>query len=133
MAESSLHPLGLTTTFRSGTSLGGVASITVTLSGTVPIPADAAFATFEIAAWDNNTGLYPTWDLAEVAWLEGKIAAGKTTPFNVSAIGGGLNLPPLLNNMQPLESFNLYFIPEPSTFALAGLGAAALLIFRRRK
>jgi hypothetical protein len=24
-------------------------------------------------------------------------------------------------------------IPEPSTFALAGLGAAALLIFRRRK
>jgi hypothetical protein len=24
-------------------------------------------------------------------------------------------------------------VPEPSTFALAGLGAAALLIFRRRK
>lgn len=24
-------------------------------------------------------------------------------------------------------------IPEPSTFALAGLGAAALLLFRRRK
>ena len=29
--------------------------------------------------------------------------------------------------------FNLYFVPEPSTFALAGLGAAALMIFRRRK
>jgi hypothetical protein len=24
-------------------------------------------------------------------------------------------------------------VPEPSTFALAGLGAAALMIFRRRK
>jgi hypothetical protein len=133
VAESSLVPLGLTTTFRSGTSLGDVASITVTLAGTPPVPTDAPFATFEIAAWDNSSGAYPNWTLAKEAWLAGTIAAGTSNPFNVSAIGGGLNLPPLLNNMQPLQSFNLYYIPEPSTFALAGLGAAALLIFRRRK
>jgi len=32
-----------------------------------------------------------------------------------------------------LTSITLNGVPEPSTFALAGLGAAALLIFRRRK
>ena len=33
-------------------------------------------------------------------------------------------------NFQP---FTVSSVPEPSTFALAGLGAAAMLIFRRRK
>ena len=132
--EASLMPVGQTTTFRSGTSLGDVASITSTLSGTTPIPADAAAATFEIVAWDNSTGLYSTWTQASVAWLAGTIAAGKSAPFNVSNIGGSVNLTPYLTqNGQVMSSFNLYFIPEPSSFALVGLGAAAMMIFRRRK
>jgi len=51
--------------------------------------------------------------------------------LNVEAIGGGFNTPPNI----PFTSFNIYFIPipEPGSFALLGLGAAALLIFRRRK
>ena len=63
--------------------------------------------------------------------VAGLIAAGKGGAFTVNNIGGSVNTPP---NM-PGQSFNLYIqsIPEPSTFALAGLGAAALLIFRRRK
>ena len=133
-AESSLVPLGQTTTFRSGTGLGLIAGITSTLSGSPAIVVDAPFATFEIVAWDNSSGSYPTWTQAQVAWLAGTIAAGKSAAFNVSAIGGGLNTPPNLNNMgNNLTSFNLYFIPEPSSLALAGLGAAALMIFRRRK
>jgi len=32
-----------------------------------------------------------------------------------------------------IDNVRLYVVPEPSTFALAGLGTAALLIFRRRK
>ncbi len=36
-------------------------------------------------------------------------------------------------NMENFRSFNIYTVPEPSTFVLAGLGAASLLIFRRRK
>jgi len=131
-AESSLVPVGQTTTFRSGSSLGDVALITDTLTGTPGIAADATFATFELVAWDNSSGLYSTWTSAEVAWKAGLIAAGKSLAFNVSAIGG-LNAVPQLNNMGGPTSFNLYFIPEPSSMALAGLGAAALLIFRRRK
>jgi PEP-CTERM motif len=43
------------------------------------------------------------------------------TPSLMNATFGGLTLAPLS------------VVPEPSTFALAGLGAAALLAFRRRK
>jgi hypothetical protein len=135
--ESALVPVGLTTTFRSGQALGDVAPIVSTLTanpgGYTVIPADAPFATFEIVAWDNSTGLYPNWALAEQAWLRGYIAAGRSNPFNVSAIGGGFNLPPTLNNMQLLQSFNLVQLPEPSAFAVACLGAAALMITRRRR
>jgi hypothetical protein len=35
--------------------------------------------------------------------------------------------------MDGFSSFNVLPVPEPSTFALAGLGLAGLLIFRRRK
>jgi hypothetical protein len=32
-----------------------------------------------------------------------------------------------------LDKIQVSTVPEPTSFALAGLGAAALLIFRRRK
>jgi hypothetical protein len=133
--ESSLVPVGQTTTFRTGGAIGNLVQITSTLSGASPvIPADAALATLEIVAWDNSSGQYATWAQASVAWLAGTIAAGKSGAFNVSALGGGVNPTPYLNNVTPLNSFNLYMsIPEPSSFALVGLGAAAMMIFRRRK
>jgi hypothetical protein len=117
------------TTFRTGTSSGGFAGVTATLAN---VPKDAPVATLQVRAWDNTSGLYPDWAAAETAWLAGTIAAGKSASFNLNAIGGDFNSPPLPNG---LSSFNIYFIPvpEPSTFVLAGLGAAGLLIFRRRK
>jgi hypothetical protein len=39
--------------------------------------------------------------------------------------------PPELSTLTVSDGFTV-FVPEPSTFALAGLGAAALMIFRRR-
>ena len=130
--EASLVPVGQTTTFRSGTSLGDVAGITSTIGS---IPADyAGGGTFEMVAWDNSSGLYPTWAQASVAWLAGTIAAGKSPIYNVAPMGGVINNPASLSTMQSMSSFNLYMsIPEPSSFALVGLGAAAMMIFRRRK
>jgi hypothetical protein len=75
-------------------------------------------------AWDNSSGLYPPWTLASQAWSSGLIAAG-TTGLSVLDLTFG--------NTYVHDSFNLYFIPEPSAFALAGLGAAALRICGRRK
>jgi hypothetical protein len=119
------------TTFRTGTSSGAFAGVTAVLANVLP---DAAVATLQVRAWDNTSGLYPTWALAEAAWLAQtpNVAIGKSPLFDLNAIGGNLNTPPLPVGMQ---SFNIYMntIPEPSTFVLAGLGAASLLIFRRRK
>ena len=128
--ESSLVPSGQTTTFQSGTSLGSIAAITDTLSN---IPADSPAATLEMVAWDNSSGLYPTWSQASVAWMAGLIDAGKSGAFTVLSIGGSINTPP---NILPM-SFNLYggfgFTPELSALALAGLGSAVMLVFRHRK
>lgn len=124
-AESSLTPMGQTTTFRTGTAAGSLAGITTTLAG---IPADAPWATLELVVWDNSSGLYSTWAEARLAWLGGLITAGKSGAFNVANIGGSINSPP--NLLIPTFAFG---IPEPGTVVLASLGVAAMLIFRRRK
>jgi hypothetical protein len=123
---SSLQPGGQTTTFRTGVTVGRINMINDTITGLTP---DEAAATFEMVAWDNSSGLYPTWTQASVGWMAGLIGAGMSGAFNVYAIGGSVNTPP--DVVAP--SFNIYPGPEPSTFALVGLGLAALMIARRRK
>jgi len=109
---------GSLTTFRTGATLGGTpAPLTLPVPGVLP----GATGTFQIRAWDLSTGA--TWDLAKIR--------GKSALFDVSSLGDGiLTLPADFANFR---SFNLTGVPEPSTFVLAGLGAAALVIFRRRK
>lgn len=126
--ESSLTAATPSTTFRSGAAAGFVTATTATLSG---VAKDAAAATLQLRAWDNQGGTLTTWAAAEAAWLAGTAAAGKSALFNVSAIGGDLNSPP---NLAGLQSFQLTMevIPEPSTFALLGLGALGMLMFRRK-
>lgn len=124
--EISLNPALPTTVFRTGSAAGVVSPLTATLAG---VPLDAAVATIQLRAWDNSSGSYATWADAEVAWRAGTIAAGVSPLLNVSAIGGTLNAPPYLAGLQ---SFNIYMIPEPSTFALLGLGALGMMIFRRK-
>jgi hypothetical protein len=135
-AESSLQP-GLTaiTSFRSGGASGVINATTATFNNIAPA---SAAATLEMVAWDNSSGLYATWAQASAAWQAGLIAAGTSGTWS-QAMGGGLVAAPNMVNgtdpSQSVRSFNLYFVPvpEPTTAALLGLGAAGLLIFRRRK
>jgi hypothetical protein len=79
------------------------------------------------------------WDIAFGSTYEAALA----NPANAGLIGASstfaYQIPATPSNpvgdffMVNFTGFTVAAIPEPSTFALAGLGAAALLIFRRRK
>lgn len=124
--EASLVPQAAIVTFRTGSAAGVSSTTTATLSN---VDKDAAVASFRVFAWDNAEGIYANYETAFPAWQACLIAGGFSPQFNVEQIGGDVNTPPFMTGWQ---SFNLYFIPEPSSMVLAGLGAAALLIFRRR-
>ncbi len=95
---------------------------------------------YEVAGWSKSLG--PTW---QSAWLSGTF--GTAGFYGVSAVasgtaGGGSPVPAPAWNIfggSGIAGFNLSPVggtppvPEPTSMALAGLGAAALLIFRRRK
>jgi len=131
--ESSLLPALGVTTFRTGGAAGNIVGTTATFNN---IAAGAPAATIEMVAWDNSSGLYPTWTQASLAWANGLIAAGESGRWNQDSMGGLGTAPNMQNTTDPTQqvrSFSLSIVPEPTTAALAGLGAAALMIFRRRK
>lgn len=128
-AESSLQPATPTTTFRAGAAAGFIAAPPGGVATLANVSADAPVATLQLRVWDNQGGTVTTWAQAEALWLSGQIAAGKSPLFNVNAIGGIFNTPP---NLVGLQSFNIYYVPEPGTLALLGLGALGLMIFRRK-
>jgi len=116
---------GTLTTFRTGATLGGTPMPVVTAVQGVPIHATG---TFQVRAWSNGgTASMNTYDAAVNAGLP----AGNSDAFQVANLGDGVLEFPA--DMVNFRSFNLTIVPEPSTFVLAGLGAAALVIFRRRK
>lgn len=126
--ESSLVAVPTTTTMRTGAAAGFITGVTVVVPN-VPGDTTGGPATFEVRVWDNAGGTITSYaaaqGLANGVW-------GQSPIFSITGpLGGGTVLPP---NLVGLQSFNVHtLVPEPSTFALAGLGAAALLIFRRRK
>jgi hypothetical protein len=84
--------------------------------------------TLQVRAWDINFGATYEAALANPA-NTGLI--GKSVPFAYQIPATAAD--PVANFfMSNFQGFSLG-IPEPSTFALAGLGAGALVIFRRRK
>jgi hypothetical protein len=127
-AESAL--LGwTTTTFRTGTAAGRLALTTATLGN---VPADAAVATLQVRVFPTS---YGTWAQALAAYntgTDGLAWIGKSITFDTTLIGGLVNTPPAMTGLTSF-SLGVNIVPEPSSMALAGLGAASLLIFRRRK
>jgi hypothetical protein len=107
-------------------------------AGTVSIPTVAGGATafLTINVWDttlNGTTTGATWAQALAYHAANPGIAnieGQSTEFSLVP-GAPPNPPTFL--VPGLTSFSMNAVPEPSTFALAGLGAAALMIFRRRK
>jgi len=132
----------------SGNSSSDAAAVQVAGFGTT------ATADFLLVGWSANIGA--DWNAVRAGWT-GSYSSGNWTVTNPSGPGGSsgawfavssvANDIPLAPAGGPyngvwgssalgqVQGMNMQFvpIPEPSTIALAGLGAAALVIFRRRK
>jgi len=103
----------------------------------VPNWAPGTTMSYEVAGWDASLG-----STFQTSWLTTAPANGL---FGISAVGSGVagggaqSLPTLqlFGGTGITAGFSLTgtgpIVPEPSSMALAGLGAAALMIFRRRK
>jgi hypothetical protein len=130
-SASSLSPV---TTLLSSDFANAGAGLYFDLSGQgYPVPGVAlnGNATLEIEAW---TGNFSTYAAASAFGAGDSIA---TVTFQNATGGGSVggappNLPVDLVGM-PAVNLLPVTTPEPSTIALGGLGAAALLLFRRRK
>jgi len=124
---------GIYGTNTAGAGRLGPASYTPAVAGWAP----GATMFYEVAGWSASEGA-----VFNPSWLGGT-GFGALGFFGVSAVGsgaagGGSPVPapsfPLFGG-SGLAGFNMNAVgvPEPTSMALAGLGAAALLIFRRRK
>lgn len=108
----------------SALAAGRMANVNVIVAGIAP----GATGTFQIWGWNSA---YATYDAAVAA----NSYVGKSAIFTATTGGVGEppSLPTSLAGLYPGFALTTTIIPEPSTFALAGLGLAGLLLFRRRK
>lgn len=121
VADPNALTLLATSTFRTGSAAGLFNSLN-------------GFVVPNIAAGEQAKLQVRVWDVASGSDYATASVRGQSAMFTSGALGGiGTGGPVLTPDMTGWTSFNIYAVPEPSTFVLAGLGAASLLIFRRRK
>jgi len=130
-SAGSLSLQGAATPFLTGGGAGYFNGSTRVITGV----AEGAVAFLQVRVW--NTAYGATYAIAAAAGAGGQQDAfGLSNVFSVTTGAPNGGPPPTVPaTMVGLQGFSLNtgIIPEPSTFALAGLGAAALLLFRRRK
>lgn len=132
-ATSALTDLGLHQAFATGGSVGYFFGGGITL----PVAGGTSYE-FQVRVWQSSAGA--TWAAAT--------GGGAGSPATYAGHGGtqwgfsnGFNVTPAVapspsSSLVGLTAFQLtpvVPVPEPTTLALGGLGAAALLLFRRRK
>lgn len=103
--------------------------------------APGAVGDFAIVAWSANIGTsfssFQTWYNAGQGVAFTGLYAISGVADNVPVGGGTINVPQVMGTTAgTAPAFTLQVtnpVPEPTSFALMGLGAAGLMIFRRRK
>jgi len=105
--------------------------------GSVSVPGHlgGTSASLMVIGWNNSAGGTTLSEFIN-AWNSGRLDlvygySGIST--KILGDGGSLPATQIFGAAPAIPGFVLAPVPEPTTFALAGLGAAALLIFRRRK
>jgi len=130
--NATLIPGAVTTFQAAGTGAKAILDRYVTpLGASVVVPGVTAGspATLRMVAWQTSSGA--TYEAAKAA---APLLTAASKDFTVT-LGGGLNPPANLNtglSAAGLQGFNIPGVPEPSTIALGVLGAAALLLRRRK-
>jgi len=130
LASSSLAPVMIGTA-ANALFVVNTASGIASAQGTFPGGSNLALAGFDGAApvflqlhaYSVTPGL---WE-GHSSIIQVSLATGVATATQVFNVNGGPNAWNLLNDMTIVP------VPEPSSIVLAGLGAASLLMFRRRK
>jgi hypothetical protein len=124
-SAASLTPIVTLVGSQGGTINGGPGLFFDSNGGTYAVPGVAlsGTATLQVEAWDGNFTSY-------AAAVAGGADYFTTQPF-ANATGGGGTPPATPVDLLGMPAVVLA-TPEPSTIALGGLGAAALMFFRRR-
>jgi hypothetical protein len=96
---------------------------------TIPGQPTGNVITVQVRAWNTAGGSFPTWGAAAAGG--GRI--GETVLAQIT-LGGPPGTPPYMTGLNGSRNpIPVTLNPEPSPFALAELGLAAMLVFRRRK
>jgi len=155
-ASNSFSGLGTTASGNANTSWSNITGALgagwkwATLDGTALLSANTrssgptigTFSGGTLAVFGTNPGdtisMYVVgWQLSSGATPDAALAAGGALGYSnpINELLGASASPGVSMNAAGMTAFTVSptLVPEPATFALAGLGAAAMLIFRRRK
>jgi len=120
---------GLTTTFH-----GPVAGVFNGGGRTVPTTQNGGFGQFQVRVWDTRAGA--TYEQARTS-VDSRYCVGESPVFRIDTADASAvpPPPPAPLNMPSFIMINLGGppCPEPSTYALALLGAGALWLLRRKR